>query len=423
VVMGPAPSVGKTFKVNVVVKNLDPHWYVVAYQFRLLYNHSLINAVNVEEGPFLKDPSWNKYGTLFTSYNEYDPTYGWNVVVGDFLLPNETTGEYDITSWPNATEAVLATITFEVLYQPYSCTPSNITSTLHLIAFWNDGDSAFVDRDGNYVPTDYSKYVDGTYVIDLYLSSVGRQLDVFGGANNAGYGAKVFPAPYGGQGLNNPMDLVIPQSEVYLYGYLTYNCYPEQSKEVSFEIIDNHGNTWGKFVAITNSTGIASIVFRMPWVCDNPEYYIGEWTVVATANLADVVVTDTMTFHYDYMVHIWKVTTDQYYYKHGDYIQVTVNYGSHAMQNYPALFTVTVTDELGVPIGINATFSTLVGGVAPADYCTYNNGTFTVTIYIPKFAFTGCAYIHVGAFDKEPAEGGFAWCPEYSAQEIYILPE
>ena len=46
----------------------------------------------------------------------------------------------------------------------------------------------------------------------------------------------------------------------------------------------------------------------------------------------------------------------------------------------------------------------------------------TLTIYIPEWARAGYAYIHVNIFDKDPAEGGSPWCPEY-VTEIYILPE
>jgi hypothetical protein len=62
------------------------------------------------------------------------------------------------------------------------------------------------------VPLDYPR--NGTYTITPAV--LGRIIDLYGGAINSGYGAIIFPAPYGGQGPNQPMDLVIPQSEVHL---------------------------------------------------------------------------------------------------------------------------------------------------------------------------------------------------------------
>ena len=70
------------------------------------------------------------------------------------------------------------------------------------------------------------------------------------------------------------------------------------------------------------------------------------------------------------------------------------------------------------PIGYAETTVTIGG----ATYCSYYNLTETLTIYIPEWARAGYAYIHVNIFDKDPAEGGSPWCPEY-VTEIYILPE
>jgi len=411
VTLGPEFAEGKEFEVKVKIYNLHFAWYMIAYQFVLHYDQSLLECVEIEEGPFLTNRLWNLYGTYFMPYSDPEP---YDITVGGMLIPNPDTNEWDQTAFPDTInhptiDNTLAIIRFRAIKQ---VAHYDLTDILYLDEF----DNYLLSKDGNWIPVDKAKFVNCTYTMLAWPAVI----DLHGGANNGGYGATIFPSPFGGQGPDNPMDLVIPQSEVYLFVNLTYKGWPLQNKEVSFEIIDNHGHTWGKFVDLTDSNGVASISFRMPWVCDDPERYLGVWTVVATARVGDKVVTDTMTFHYDYMVHIWKVVTDKYEYAHEEYIKVTVDYGTHAQQYYPALFTVTVTDELGVPIGIDARTSFQVGG---APYCEYKNGTFTVSIFIPKFAFAGYAYIHVCCFDKEPAEGGFAWCPEYEPVEIYILPE
>lgn len=426
-VLGPELAIGKEFKVNVVIKNLHWAWYLIAYQARLTYDPTLIEVVEVTEGPFLKDPRWNLYGTFFVSGVESDGKYGPHIWFGGILLPSEY-GVWDQTVWPQApgpdipnldppVNPVIATVKFKAKAQNIMPQP-DLTCRLDILPFKLPGeDRHFIDRDGNYIPTDMAKIVNGTYTMKSGFHT-GRRIDLYGGAKNAGYGARVFPNGYNGRGPNRPMDIVIPQSEVYLYAEVTYNLWPVQSKAVTFEIIDNKGNTWAKFIAITNASGIAAITFRMPWVCENPQQYLGVWTIVATTNLADQVIKDTLSFHYDYMVRIWKVTTDKYHYGHDETIKVTVEYGTHAMQSYPALFTVTVIDELGVPVGM-VTYSTTVGG---AEYCAYKNASFDVTITIPKWAYAGLAQVHVCCFDKEPVEGGFAWCPAYTPVEICITP-
>jgi hypothetical protein len=157
----------------------------------------------------------------------------------------------------------------------------------------------------------------------------------------------------------------------------------------------------------------------MPWPCDNPESLFGVWTVIATVSVADEVITDTMTFHYDYLVHIWKVTTDKYQYNHYELVTVNVEFGTHAMQEYPILITVVIQDELGVVIG-KQNFESTVGG---AVYSTYTNYQMSRQIQIPKWAYAGIATVHVNAFDKWPNQGGTAWCPEYApAPTIAIQP-
>jgi hypothetical protein len=445
VVKGPEPAVSQTFDVDIVVKDLDKAWYVCMYQFRLLFNGTLLEGVTATEGPLFQDPTWNLYGTVFLDpIFEEDPIYGWQAVIGGFLLPNPATGEWNQTEFPhadNVTGGVLATITFHVIYQeksPCEFTGEFLDCDLELIAFWEDGSSLFIDRNGNYVPSAFEKYVNGYYMI-YDTPSTGRFIDLYGGAWNAGYGAYPFPAPYGGQGKDQPMDLVIPQSEVKFFAKVEYNCWPVQSKDVGFEIEgpfikvedpdtgeityepkDPGYKLWAKLVARTDSNGIATVVFRMPWPCENPEDVTGIWLVTATVNVADVVITDTMLYYYEYMVYITKVTTGKFYYYHDDTVHVCVEYRTHSMQKYPALFAIVITDELGVPFGMDASFTTMVGG---AKWCTWKEGKFCVDIYIPKWAFAGYAYVHVSVYDKDPTEGGFAWYFEYAPlPKIYILP-
>jgi len=422
VTMGPEPVLGQEFNVTVSIKNLDSHWYLIGIQFRLSYPADLIEPVAVYEGPFL--PSFaaqqpGSLGTFFISYFEPDSSYGPHVLVGEIIYPNETGWWHP--PWPEGS-GVIATITFKVIYQTYPETNVGPFNIVEQLAVGLDGPVT-----QNIVDVPLDSAVNGTYTITTALP--GRMIDLYGGAINKGYGTGhgysyqgvgvIWPAPYGGQGPNSPMDLVMDQSQVWLFANVTYNYWPVQSKLVSFEVLNPSGGTYAKFTAITDENGVAYVTFRMPWLCENPESLFGEWKVIATCNLGDVVIRDTMTFHYDWLIRIWKVTTDKSSYNHGEKVDVKIEFGTHAMQTYPVLFSVVIEDELGVAIGIQ-TIELTVGG---AKYSTYKNYAQTIPINVPKWAFAGIATIHVNAYDKEPAIGGFGWCPEFTpAPTICIQP-
>jgi hypothetical protein len=105
------------------------------------------------------------------------------------------------------------------------------------------------------------------------------------------------------------------------------------------------------------------------------------------------------------------------YYKHCETITIEIEYGTHAQQTYPAVFTIVIHDELNVPIG-SVMVEMTVGG---AEFCQYNNGCFSVQIHVEKFAFAGTATIHANCLSALPSEGGSAWCPEETAT-IIIYP-
>jgi hypothetical protein len=428
VVMGPAPEIGNQFTVCVWLTgpptaHLDQNWYAIGAQFRLFYDPTLIEPVAITEGSFFQDPQWDLHGTFFTGTHELDGL-GEHVLVGNLLLPNGS-GFYDQTVWPNG-EGPVACITFEVLWQ--QC-PNNASCTLGLTGVFGDW---LLDKNGNFIAVDDP--VNGTYTI-LPFNMPGRVLDIYGGADNRGYWPGYpapFPAPYGGQGANHWMDIVFPQSEVTFYANLTYNYWPVQSKDIGFEIegpftkLPNGTlvpaptfQIWAKLTATTGQDGVAVLTYRMPWPCDNPDGITGVWEVFATASVADVTLMDTTIFYYQRPVYITKVTTDSFYYTHGQDVCVTVAYSTHSVEMYPVLFSVTITDDLGVPFGF-ITYSTMVGG---ATFCTWKNSTFTVCITIPKWAYAGYGHVHVDAYDKDPTDGGFAWTPEFTpAPEIQIGP-
>ena len=105
-----AKRLNETFSINITVSDLSVGWKAIGAQFRLLFNGTLLEVVDVTEGPFVE-----QFGnTFFMSFVEYgDLLYGDNVVVGILLLPDGT-GEW--TTYVHGSGTV-ATITFKTIHQ------------------------------------------------------------------------------------------------------------------------------------------------------------------------------------------------------------------------------------------------------------------------------------------------------------------
>jgi hypothetical protein len=133
-----AQLLDKTFTVNVTMNDLGQYWRIIGVQFRLCYNATLLEVVNVTEGPFMKHAG----GTLFTCYVEEDPIYGSVVLVGILLWP-DSTGHWH--NFPSGS-GTLVTITFKTAYQERGLEKPPLTCDLTLKT------TMLVDDDGKVVP-------------------------------------------------------------------------------------------------------------------------------------------------------------------------------------------------------------------------------------------------------------------------------
>jgi len=124
-----AQKVGDNFNVTVNLSFVEASRRIVGVQFRVTYDPTLIEALQVHEGPFLRQ--FNNTAappyTSLTSSIEVDAIYGPNVLVGILVLPNET-GLW--SNFPTGTGA-LVTITFKALYRPME--PDTLTMPLTLV--------------------------------------------------------------------------------------------------------------------------------------------------------------------------------------------------------------------------------------------------------------------------------------------------
>lgn len=392
-----ALNIGDLINVNVLVKGLDAAWEAVGFEFKLHYDSAILDVLSVTEGPWL--PPFGappNQGTLFMKLIHVAPPY---VQVGDVVLPDVNSTWH--TPFPSG-DGVLATITFNATAQ--GLFPVILQCPLKL------NETKVADQDG--VLLNQTDPVSGWYSIASKV--LGRKIDIY----------TQYPFPFGGQGLGNPSDMFWPQKEVCITAEVTYNEWPEQQKDVAFEIwAPNSQFPWGIIYARTNENGIATACFRLPWPCDNPEQYIGVWRIIGTVDIACMIMNDTLEFHYDYLVRIWKVTADKSSYKHNETICVTVEFGSHSQQNRTVVLALTALDETGVPFGFNY----LLTWIGDTVFCQYRNYTAGLCVFIPKWARAGTAELDVAFLDDWPFMGGTVqsgyfdgekWLPYYPLEVI-----
>jgi hypothetical protein len=399
------------FDVSILLMNenhgdLSPFWDVAGFDFMLQYNASLIKAVSATADP---DNWFNETyngSMIYVVKQDVFDSVGWIVFLG---IPNEYGNHTAVHG-----QGRIAKVTFNATYlqipPPFigpTCPLSLVNVTIagyphpeRPYAPWNGSDSA--------VPLPYV-VESATYHAPVLFST---GIDIY----------TQYAVGFG-KGINMPTDMLWPQKGFTVYAYVLYNLWPEQQKDVAFELIDPYGTIRGIFYNRTDSTGHCWVFIRFPWPCTDPEYQFGydknhlptPWTIIATVDIACKVYNDTMPFKYDYRVRIWKTTLDKATYNHGDIITITINYGTVSMQTFSVIFTATATDVTGVPFGV--TWNGVQLGGAP--WCTMKNGTLVLTIGIPKFARAGFpATVYVGVLSDWPQNGGDAYYPTRAPETI-----
>jgi PKD repeat protein len=135
-----ATHVGDVFNVTIKIENLTATSKMIGFQFRLGYNNTFVEVIDIIEGPFLAafNQTPTPPPTFFMAFDEpNDPVWGTHAVIGNVLLPNSTGGYPG--PFPQG-EGVVAIITFEVT--------GVFPGTFNLTLF----DTEFIDSDLNYIP-------------------------------------------------------------------------------------------------------------------------------------------------------------------------------------------------------------------------------------------------------------------------------
>ena len=215
------------------------------------------------------------------------------------------------------------------------------------------------------------------------------------------------PEPYSGRGPNQPSDAFAPQEEVILHAEVHYNCEPVEYKFVAFEVKDPTGETVIDRSSATDQHGLATTRFRL---ASNATF--GIYTVLATVEVVEKTVNDTLTFRVGWIIEIIKVETvdatgmAKDIFTKGEHICFNLTAKTMAFVSKTAMFTIVVYDEEGVPIG----HVVLSNWVIPPDTSNF----FIVDLQIPTWAYIGVATAYANAYTNVPTSGGVPYCPEIS---------
>lgn len=226
----------------------------------------------------------------------------------------------------------------------------------------------------------------------------------------------------GGQGVNQSSDMFQPQELVILYANVTFNDSPVANKDVGFGISppsnSNLINATG--YARTNESGLAEWSFRIPWPSEDPEKVFGAWLVVATVDIADQTVVDTMVFQVGWIIKITEIATlnvegkPEVNYLRQSTVIFNLTVENSARTAKPATITIDVQDSGSHPI-IHIQLANLVfqPGVS------YVNAS----ALIPPEASLGQATVSAALYTAPVEQGGVLYSPAVSTTfEIVTAP-
>jgi hypothetical protein len=218
--------------------------------------------------------------------------------------------------------------------------------------------------------------------------------------------------PFNGMGINQSSDAFGPQELVMLYALVTYNEAPIANKLVAFQV-NNPANTFQNItivgVSSTNQSGIAQFSFRIPWPSENAEQIVfGEWSAIATVDIAEQVVVDTLTFQVGWIIKITNIATlnakfePQTKYQRGDVIVFDLTVENIAFIPKSGTIIIDVQDANSYPI-IYVEMDNLV--FQPGE------NHVRASSQIPITATIGEAKVLATAYTAPPKIGGVLFSP------------
>ena len=219
-------------------------------------------------------------------------------------------------------------------------------------------------------------------------------------------------APFDGKGANQSADAYEPQELVVLFALATYNDAPVAGKLVAFEV-NGPRNQFQNITVVgsgtTDENGIAEFSFRLPWPSQIPEKAIfGQWIALATVEIAERVVVDTLTFRVGWILSIVEIATlnpelsPQSIFARQDPIVFNLTLQNTARIEKSAIIRVEVEDSDQHPI---------VYIQMESRVFQPGNSNVKATSQIPPSAETGLANVSAAPFTAPPDQGGKLYSP------------
>jgi len=435
-----AEAIGEEFPLTVFINELSSDWRLVGVEFKIRYNNTMLDVVNITEAGFMRHfAELAGTETWFQYYVEEDPESGFGIV-GILLLPLPN------GTWPGpfpstedyAAPGDLATVTFEAIYQHEEL---DLTSDIYL------DDIILANSAGKEIPYDRAKTAEEGKT--LYSISRARppipthpdypySIDVFTQYSvNVTTGEIDWENPYGGLGYNRTSDAFPPQALVKLYAYVSYYDDPVADKPVSFELVGPEGTVF-TVVITTDADGIATLTYVLPWDVT------GVWKVTATVALGGKQISDYLKFMEDWLVKafivkiqgldsltalnttaysgdVFNATTSKYL--KGETLEIQIDLVIITMQNprvamekiygedVDMLLKITVLDDLSQPVA-TACFD-IDDLIEDAKYEDNPDFSRTVPVIeevsfkIASNAFSGPADVYFNVFTDDP---GVPYC-------------
>jgi hypothetical protein len=413
--VGSAP-LGTLFNYTVMIQGedgfgLDGFWDVAGYDVTVNWNSTLISLVAYAEGGFLHQGGADTFGfynvfsdhiqAVFVKLSDPVPSAG-----TDSLLQLQFAVNFVGTSYPPETCPITLTNTDLALWThptwPIPPWPGQITAI----------DMPYDPRP--VPPADpWTHTTTGATYTAPYVSP-GAAIDLY----------DQYPDPYGGQGPNQHSDSFAPQQLVCLYAKVTFGGDRVTNKLVVFEVHDALGDKVTLLQNYSDLNGIATVCFRIPMTDMTPGVWnpaiFGWWHVIATVEVDQVTVNDTLDFQVGWLVQVTNVATvGAPYLKYSDVMNFTATLQTIHEQPIWVLVSVDSYDVMGYPISEIA-FWVFVNATRAACPFTGNMTTTTGGMYvypnliqnIPTWARVGTASVIGYALTDWPRNGGTPYGPQ-----------
>jgi hypothetical protein len=358
----------ETFEVSVMISSASNIWGWGIDN--VTWNPAVVELTHVLQGNYLKDPENGPIATIFIKGA---------IDVANGVLVN---GVGAAVSEGKAGEIHSSLSAGELCYFRFKIIGTGDAN----IRF--DG---FTLNDG-LTPTLYKTLTSPTVTVEGNYDPSNGTIDVFTDKGGVGIGAR--SGAYG------------PQQLVSVYTKITHPTAAIDNIEVSFTVsyIDTIFNLRS---ATTNSSGYASIDFRLPLLNSSSSGMVGNWTIKATASLNEATLSDATQFPFGYLCSVGSIEVPSSVHR-SDTLLIKIPVSSVDNTTIWSKLTVTLFDQAQIPIGSYSITNTE----------SIANELVNATVLIPDWAFTGQATAYICLLSADNA----ALMPETSVN-FNILPK